>query len=144
MASGGAPVRLEICSRGPPDHSCDVGRKCAVDHRSADAEEEQSAACPHQEGWKPADLPRILAEHGRWLERQSTGEDFSSQGRANLCNANLIQAKLNNAILSGAKLNNANLVQAKLNNANLWDAELNNANLFLAELNNAFLGGPAE
>ena len=111
------------------------------------AEEEQAVACPHPEWWVPADLARILAEHGKWAEREGILRNLERmsfrQGRANLCNANLYEAQLNNADLRRAQLNNADLSGAQLNNANLAGAQLNNANLSGAKLNNANLAGPS-
>ena len=108
-------------------------------------EAEQAAPCPHPKGWKPADSLRILAEHREWLEKQV---GFSQewpvshpQGRANLCNADLVRAQLNEADLRKADLNDANLFEAQLNKANLSGADLNEANLFDAQLNEANLFG---
>jgi uncharacterized protein YjbI with pentapeptide repeats len=93
--------------------------------------------CPHEKDWKPTneELQRVLSDHKAWLNES----EFSSKGRANLCNVNLSGAKLNNANLRFAELNNADLSRAELNNADLAFAELNNANLGGAKLNNADL-----
>jgi uncharacterized protein YjbI with pentapeptide repeats len=100
--------------------------------------------CPHPKGWKPTneELQRILSDHQRWAERwqvRKWEKPSDSEGRANLCNADLVEVDLNKANLFGAKLNKANLLVAKLNQANLSRAELNEALLVGAELNEADL-----
>jgi hypothetical protein len=109
--------------------------------------------CPHPKGWKPTngELQRVLSDHRQWVEKQKTTPpgQTPSEGRANLCNADLggaklneadlFEAKLNKANLSGAELNKAILVGAELNEATLFGAELNEANLFGAKLNKAIL-----
>jgi uncharacterized protein YjbI with pentapeptide repeats len=111
--------------------------------------------CPHPINWKPTndELQRVLSEHRRWAgeERYKPFDDppARSEGRANLCNAdlrnaelnkaNLAWAVLNNALLHSAKLNEAILFRAQLNGAHLWEAQLNRADLRQAELNGAVL-----
>jgi uncharacterized protein YjbI with pentapeptide repeats len=116
-----------------------------VTHTRAQGQEEQ--VCPHMDGWKPTndELNHILAEHQQWAaewKKASFSNEWAnqhSQGRANLCNANLTGAKLNRAYLPRAKLNGANLDEAELNMANLRGAKLNRANLSGAKLNGANL-----
>ncbi len=116
---------------------------------------QEETTCPHPSNWKPTndELQQVLSEHRRWAEKEHH-ELFDrppavSEGRANLCNAdlrnaelnkaNLAWAVLNNALLHSAKLNEAILFGAQLNGAHLWDAQLNRADLRRAELNGAFL-----
>ncbi len=78
-------------------------------------------------------LPKILADHAKWLNDPSTG------CRANLRGANLAGANLRGADLSGANLAGANLSDANLSDANLSDADLRGANLSSAKLRGANL-----
>jgi uncharacterized protein YjbI with pentapeptide repeats len=125
------------------------------------AQEHPVETCSLPEGWKPTteELASILAQHQQWAEqwagpliqRMRAGEITDEmllgelldkplpKGRANLCNANLVKAKLNGANLLGAELNNANLFEADLDRAFLIKAELNRANLTGAKLNGARL-----
>jgi len=99
--------------------------------------------CPHPEGWKPTDaeLQQVLSDHRQWVQKQETAPPgvAPSDGRANLCNADLRQVELNEAVLSGANLNQAILSGAKLARANLDKAELSLANLNEAYLAHAYL-----
>jgi uncharacterized protein YjbI with pentapeptide repeats len=101
--------------------------------------------CPHIKGWKPTDeqLKQILSDHRLWAQKYRlsflAGLPAPTEGRANLCNADLSAAEMNGADLTNAELNNANLMSAKLNGADMSEAELNNAFLFATELNNANL-----
>jgi hypothetical protein len=85
----------------------------------ASAQEELiQETCPHPERWKPTneELRRVLSDHQRWVEKQQTtplGEATPSEGRANLCNADLRQLNLNEVDLTRAKLNEADLSGAK-------------------------------
>jgi uncharacterized protein YjbI with pentapeptide repeats len=91
-------------------------------------------------GWL-AQPEQCLPEHDEYLEREPAYPDWQREARsdpeqANLCNANLLFAKLMGANLSDAHLNRANL-----GNADLSDADLRGANLSDAELSGATLSG---
>jgi len=109
----------------------------------------QGKALCSREPWEPTgeQLQQILSDHTRWLNSLPTDEfpepysqAQNTEGRANLCNANLSQADLNRARLAGANLNGANLFWARLNGASLTAAELNKAQLSHADLSDAYLG----
>jgi uncharacterized protein YjbI with pentapeptide repeats len=121
----------------------------------AQQEPMKEMTCRHPKNWKPTDdvLQRVLSEHRQWAKEQHyelfKDPPDQTEGRANLCNADLSNAELNKANLAWAVLNGANLDEAKLNDAilfgaqlngaNLWDAQLNRTDLRRAELNGALL-----
>jgi hypothetical protein len=105
-------------------------------------------ACSHERHWRPNDeeLKQILSDHQQWLKRREASSDpnwefQNPQGRADLCNADLIGVELNNANLMMANLDNALLWTARLDEADLTVAKLNNANLSAASLYRANLSG---
>jgi Pentapeptide repeats (8 copies) len=110
--------------------------------QAQEAQEKQTEACPFEKGWKPQDLSRILEEHRKWVERWAEhdySEDWAkihTEGRANLCNADLGGANLSKAVLSKANLTEANLTEAFL-----WGADLTEASLFRVNLAEAILWG---
>ena len=85
------------------------------------------------------DLPRILAEHRKWLRGE--GGSRANLSGANLSRANLSGADLSRANLSGADLSRANLSRANLSRANLSGAYLSRADLSGADLSGAYLSG---
>src|SRR4051794_23525283 len=89
--------------------------------QAQEAEQKQTETCPLPEGWDPAeDLPRILAEHKEWAEKWNANnrslewESKFSQGKGNLCNANLVKVNFTNAVLDRINLNGAILDEANL------------------------------
>jgi hypothetical protein len=108
--------------------------------------------CPLEKGWKPENLPGILAEHREWVARWENSnfsrrwaEDYP-EGKANLCNADLSWAFLTEAVLSGAeltdaRLDRADLTEAMLSRAVLIEADLTKARLDRADLSRAVLTG---
>jgi uncharacterized protein YjbI with pentapeptide repeats len=121
----------------------------------AQQQPQKETTCPHPSRWKPTndELQRMLSEHRQWLKKEHYDlfdrPPDRTEGRANLCNAdlrnaelnkvNLAWAVLNNAMLDSAKLNEAVLFGAQLNGADLWKAQLDRADLRRAELNSAIL-----
>ena len=85
------------------------------------------------------DLPRILAEHRKWLRGEGGSRAYLSG--ANLSDAALSGANLSDAALSGANLARANLSDAALSGANLARAYLSGAYLLGANLSGANLLG---
>ena len=81
------------------------------------------------------DLPRILAEHRKWLRGEGGSRAYLSG--ADLSDADLSGANLSRAYLSGAYLLGANLSRANLSGANLSGANLLGANLLGANLSRA-------
>jgi uncharacterized protein YjbI with pentapeptide repeats len=111
----------------------------------AQQQPQEEMSCPHPRNWKPTndELQRVVSEHRRWTKKEhyevSDDPPDGSEGRANLCNADLRNAELNKANLAWAVLNNAYFESAKLNEAILFGAQLNGAILWKAQLNRADL-----
>jgi hypothetical protein len=110
-------------------------------HTAADA-----ATCegPFKDRSKPAPerLEEILESHRQWFSDMFWFEKPTSpHHRADLCNANLSEAKLSGAALERANLDNANLFKADLSGAQLYEAYLQGANLTGANLQKAVLSG---
>ena len=111
--------------------------------RAQEQHGERPENCSLLKGWEPAgNFPSILEEHRKWVA-MLWDHQFSEQwvenhteGRANLCNADLSHANL-----SGVNLADANLSGANLFGANLSGADLSLANLSGAVLETANLGG---
>jgi hypothetical protein len=92
--------------------------------QAQETEEEQAENCSLPNGWDPTeDLPRILAEHRRWVEQwraNGLSEEWARkfpQGRANLCEARLNYANLTKARLSGTNLTATRLAAVILTDA---------------------------
>jgi len=83
-------------------------------------------------------LAKILAEHAKWLDDNTTGKQANLH-RADLTSVNLRGANLHGADLSEANLSGADLANADLSEANLREANLRWANLYGADLTNADL-----
>ena len=79
----------------------------------------------------PEELATVLDNHRGWVE---SGQKPDDQRRANLCQANLVEAWLVRVNLQGASL-----VEANLQNVNLYEANLQNTNLHKANLQEAWL-----
>jgi hypothetical protein len=99
--------------------------------------------CPHPRNWKPTstELQRMLSEHDQWTGKEPfemyDHPPKRTEGRANLCNADLRNAELNKANLAWAVLDGADLRGAKLNEATLFGSELKETNLAWVQLNEA-------
>jgi Pentapeptide repeats (8 copies) len=95
---------------------------------AAQQEPPDKETCPHPKDWKPTndELRQVLSEHRLWVVKEHfelfDTPPAGSEGRANLCNADLRGADLEKANLAWAVLNNANLFSAKLNEAILFRA----------------------
>ena len=76
-------------------------------------------------------LNKILEEHKHWVDEDC--ENWKEM-RADLRNANLLNANLRGTDFHGANLHNANLSGACLLNADLHNADLSSANLLNADL----------
>src|SRR5262249_14348863 len=68
-------------------------------------EQPSNETCPHPKGWKLTneELQRVLSDHEQWAQKLWKGLK-TSEGRANLCNADLREVDLNKANLLGAEL----------------------------------------
>jgi len=112
--------------------------------------------CPHEAGWVPQDLERILEAHRVWMINLGyikLGDDEpwpeTEPGPAVLCRADLrgadlsgaylVEADFREADLSGANLSGANMIASTLIDASLVEANLNGVNLFKADLHGADL-----
>jgi len=93
------------------------------------------------------EIAEALEEHRTWLEAPRAAESTTTwsmrqdKRRANLCEANLQQARLVEVNLCGADLRRANLQGANLYGADLQEANLSEANLQKALLSEANLQG---
>ncbi|MBK8200646.1 MAG: pentapeptide repeat-containing protein [Acidobacteria bacterium] len=87
-----------------------------------------------------ADLPAILAAHGKW-RRGEAGGAGANLSVASLSGASLSGADLTGANLTGANLTGANLTGAYLSRADLTGAYLTGADLSVADLTGAYLTG---
>ena len=91
------------------------------------------------------DIPKILADHTKWLHDEPGGAranlDGASLAGASLAGATLARASLAGAHLAGANLAGANLARASLARASLAGANLDGASLARASLARASLAG---
>ncbi|MBK8189032.1 MAG: pentapeptide repeat-containing protein [Vampirovibrionales bacterium] len=85
-----------------------------------------------------ADLPAILAAHGKW-RRGEAGGAVADLSEADLSGADLTGAYLSEADLRRADLTGANLSEADLRRADLTGAYLSEADLSGADLTGAYL-----
>ena len=88
--------------------------------------QESAEECPYPEGQSIENLKAVLEDHAEWIQQEGW-KDPTISGRANFCNAYLVDANLKRANLQAAELGGANLQEADLNEANLQGARLRQA-----------------